>query len=475
MVTDNLQLSNPCAAPPIPSLTKRKNADDSDTVVPAKKRRRQKRRGQRLEKRGCKRDGDVESEEDVAGEGEKEVVVDPLQGDREKTKKRKKGEVGQEDAANDGHSKGGEMMDVDVADSEGADGVKEVETTKGKAKGKRGKRRATSRKGGITGAEEGGKMVDEGESGAPEVGQPNPAKNTLTDTNDIEDDKEELEPPNVSGGRRQKPLALPPAPFGNYEGYYRRRNPTSSLDPRLRLLDPTWLNNARVLDIGCNTGEFTIQVALHTTALQVDGIDIDPSLIRKARSSLAVKASRIDFNDDGPPETREGRFGYEEETDFFPASCPASLGVMPILRNNAPGFPRNVSFRCGNFVTEALPIGMEKYDVIFALSVTKWVHVVWGDDGLRVFFAKCYAALKRGGRLVLEPQGSDAGYRKDRKMAIEMGVVKDGGKELVMKPEGFLKYLVEDIGFKTGEWLGGVEGAEGGKGFQRNVYVFMRS
>lgn len=46
----------------------------------------------------------------------------------------------------------------------------------------------------------------------------------------------------------------------------------------------------------------------------------------------------------------------------------------------------------------------ERYDTVMCLSVTKWVHLNWGDDGLRRFFAKLRDSLVPGGLLLLEPQ-----------------------------------------------------------------------
>jgi SAM-dependent methyltransferase len=44
------------------------------------------------------------------------------------------------------------------------------------------------------------------------------------------------------------------------------------------------------------------------------------------------------------------------------------------------------------------------FDVIFLLSVTKWVHLNGGDDALRQLFAATVNLLRPGGILVLEPQ-----------------------------------------------------------------------
>jgi 7SK snRNA methylphosphate capping enzyme len=49
-----------------------------------------------------------------------------------------------------------------------------------------------------------------------------------------------------------------------------------------------------------------------------------------------------------------------------------------------------------------------------SLSVTKWVQLNWGDDGIRRLFARIHALLRPGGRLVLEPQAYATYYRRSR-------------------------------------------------------------
>jgi 7SK snRNA methylphosphate capping enzyme len=39
-----------------------------------------------------------------------------------------------------------------------------------------------------------------------------------------------------------------------------------------------------------------------------------------------------------------------------------------------------------------------------SLSVTKWVHLNWGDDGLITLFSKIWRLLQPGGIFVMEPQ-----------------------------------------------------------------------
>jgi len=65
---------------------------------------------------------------------------------------------------------------------------------------------------------------------------------------------------------------------------------------------------------------------------------------------------------------------------------------------------------------EDIDMVREEYDVILALSITKWIHLNWGDAGLKRFFRRAFQQLLPGGRLILEIQAYSTYAKKSRLM-----------------------------------------------------------
>lgn len=160
------------------------------------------------------------------------------------------------------------------------------------------------------------------------------------------------------------------------------------------------------------------------------------------------------------------RVKYHERNEFFPLSFPICYGGIPLLNNQhkpvtAPSasitatvnatvnemelkadstigvsmtnplnlanqtvteslFPSNVSFRTLNYVvadeTQMNSDGPQ-YDLILCLSVTKWIHLNFGDQGLKMTFRRMFNQLRPGGKLILEAQNW-ASYKKKKKLTV---------------------------------------------------------
>jgi 7SK snRNA methylphosphate capping enzyme len=124
--------------------------------------------------------------------------------------------------------------------------------------------------------------------------------------------------------------------YGNYNRYYGYRNPKVPNDPRLKLFHHKWFQDKTVLDIGCNMGNVTLEVARDFSPKHVLGIDIDSSLIRAAnkylRCTIQEHLSKM------PP----------TQSSDFPMSFMMCHG--PIVSRTSPtegrtGYPYNVQFK----------------------------------------------------------------------------------------------------------------------------------
>lgn len=44
------------------------------------------------------------------------------------------------------------------------------------------------------------------------------------------------------------------------------------------------------------------------------------------------------------------------------------------------------------------------FDTIMCLSTTKWIHLNFGDIGIKRLFYKVHKSLRKGGYFIIEPQ-----------------------------------------------------------------------
>ena len=119
-------------------------------------------------------------------------------------------------------------------------------------------------------------------------------------------------------------------------------------------------------------------------------------------------------------------------------------------------------------------------DAAHSLSVTKWVHLNWGDAGIRDLFAKVFRLLKPGGRFILEPQAYATYYRRSRLNEVRFAAaaarthlgpsyapfirgrersprpqtIKDNYAHIELRPEAFARYLLDTVGFESVAELG---------------------
>jgi 7SK snRNA methylphosphate capping enzyme len=76
-------------------------------------------------------------------------------------------------------------------------------------------------------------------------------------------------------------------------------------------------------------------------------------------------------------------------------------------------------------------------------SITKWIHLNDGDEGLETFFRRVFDVLRPTGKFLLEPQQWDS-YSKAKRGNTTL---KEKAASIQMKPEEF-GMVLEGIGFQ---------------------------
>lgn len=172
---------------------------------------------------------------------------------------------------------------------------------------------------------------------------------------------------------------------------------------------------------------------------------------------------------DNPEQSETASHGLQ--ADYFPLSFEHMFGPLPIpLANSSEAaeeheFPHNVVFRTADWVKGSIPEDADGYDIVVAFSISKWIHLNGGDEGLKQFFRRVHDVLNPGGKFILEPQEWET-YAKAKRMDARL---KENAKSLQLRPDGFERVLGE-MGFSPAQHLGKV----GEGGFRRPVDLYIK-
>mmetsp|Transcript_91127 Transcript_91127/g.162213 ORF Transcript_91127/g.162213 Transcript_91127/m.162213 type:complete len:357 (+) Transcript_91127:110-1180(+) len=216
---------------------------------------------------------------------------------------------------------------------------------------------------------------------------------------------------------------------GNYGRYYGYRHGDGGGDRRLaavaKQLGEDTFRDKQVLDIGCNAGLVSLEIAEAYCARHIVGMDIDANLVESAKGNLAAK----------PQSECEVEFRAED------------ILCSPLRR---PPDDRP-----------------ERFDVVLCLSVTKWVHYAHGDLGVQRLFKRCLKRVRPGGIFILEPQEWSS-YKKKRHLTPQIRETVAG---IELRPENFDEFLIS-IGFES---LAVIEPpSDAPLNFQRSLRLFRR-
>ncbi|KAL4249119.1 RNA methyltransferase [Abortiporus biennis] len=257
--------------------------------------------------------------------------------------------------------------------------------------------------------------------------------------------------------------------FGNYHGYYSKRPVVR--DPRLALLPHHVFKDARVLDIGCNEGYVTCEID-STVMGRAVWSQQEPSDATEQTNNGTDNVSRKRARDEDERVVRVTNSKSGPVPDYFPVSCEHMFGPLPIpfrpvqgTSSDSDKFPHNVVFQTADWVSSGVTDDQAKYNVVVAFSITKWIHLNGGDEGLMKFFQRVHSVLEADGIFILEPQEWET-YAKAKRMSVKL---KETSQNLKLKPADFPR-LLHDVGFGEVEHLG----STGEGGFRRAVDLYRK-
>ncbi|KAH9286583.1 7SK snRNA methylphosphate capping enzyme [Echinococcus granulosus] len=211
---------------------------------------------------------------------------------------------------------------------------------------------------------------------------------------------------------------------GNYPDYYSRRDP----DDRIKVLMPEWFSNSDVADYGCHNGTVTFKILEHFPDVnRIDAFDCDAELIENAKSLQREKI----------------RWAAQTSANF-----------------------EKINFQVADWSDCISTDDDPTYNIILAFSVTKWIHLNYGDAGLMRFFRRVFNLLKPGGHLLLEPQPK-ASYKNSR-FTIKQ---QENYKAMTIDPSN-LEPILLDIGFS---YFDKIKVPRPNESFQRCIMLCSKS
>lgn len=242
---------------------------------------------------------------------------------------------------------------------------------------------------------------------------------------------------------------------GNYRRYYKFRG---EADDRVDRFHKDWFDSKVCLDVGCNEGLVTLDIAKKYSPRSILGIDIDKILIENAQSKL----KRLLFGETKQPIHSSSSFA------FVPRSVAQKTTKTAQTKTQIGKeiFPHNVHFVCKT-VNDLSTSVDGHYDTIVCLSVVKWIHLNEGDAGLVAFFHKIYHLLHSGGLFILEFQPWKS-YLNNKSINEH---IKANFNSIMLRPDDFERVLSE-VGFVLEQNIG-ASVAEA-KGFDRPIFVLRK-
>jgi 7SK snRNA methylphosphate capping enzyme len=285
--------------------------------------------------------------------------------------------------------------------------------------------------------------------------------------------------------------------FGNYSNFYYNRYLENFKENIENQISSTWFKDKICLDIGCNIGTLTMRLAQEYKPKMIIGIDIDYKLIKAAlqnskqfmRNSICSKF----YNEGGKQiNIQKGTLDQfifinnemrinEETKNIIKQMKELPLSFRLNLKDNTLGNynqskinsydDKNIFFKQQNYVEQIFTEekDINKFDTIICLDTIKWIHLKYGDIGVKVLFYNVYKQLKNNG-LFLFDIAEFSKYKKDSKKHL---ILKNNLKKIEFYPQFFISYLQKVYNFKIEKQC--ILPPNSKKIFYRTIYVLKKS
>jgi len=134
-------------------------------------------------------------------------------------------------------------------------------------------------------------------------------------------------------------------------------------------------------------------------------------------------------------------------------------------------FPSNISFRQENYIKEIKNSDnlLDKFDVIFCLNTSKWIHINFGDNSIKLLFLNIYNQLRENGIFIFQFQNWKS-YKKKKNFSKYISKIISGVK---LKPDKFEDYLQTTFNFKLIKKVTLPNNSK--KIFDRPLYFFQKN
>jgi len=246
-----------------------------------------------------------------------------------------------------------------------------------------------------------------------------------------------------------------------------------------------WFEGKRVLDIGSGDGQLSLLLTVQYEPELYLGVDIDPKQVKHAtdlmhkvaqQEGLASKLEILETEVQENPESERA-----QKVQSLPKSFRQCLGSSELLDSLHEGalvkhiaksikgylYPR-LAFRSENYISH-LNTEFEKFDTVVCLGLARYIHLNFGDIGIKTLFYKVYDSLPSGGLFLLEVSPWKS-YKKNKNSCKAFD---ENFRKIQLRPTEFDHYLRRSVGFELLKMLKRPE-VDGVATLEKPIFVYQK-